>query len=340
MTADEIKTRFPLRAVASGLGIELPRDGVKFRSPFRPDQHPSCTVKDELFTDWTTGEHLDAIAFYAAAKNISNGDAFRALRAMAGGEPAPGKVRFAQSNTQQQKPMQSKQSPPTARPPLPPAIEPTSKLLERTAKSRDLSVSAFETARVTMGTLSYGNVYEDEGTCWILSDREAPGWEARRCDGKPFVLRGRLMERKSQSRGPGIKSWPVGIAPPEFTDEEISIRDPLILLVEGGPDYIAAFEICWLYPTTPVLPCAMLGKGAKQIADRAMRHFRNRRVSILGHDDATESILEWAGQIRAAGALRVTPIKLGFRDLNDIARDNPDELYNIAAACGIAPNTP
>ncbi len=333
MNAAEIKTRFPLRAVAAMLGIELPRDGVKFRSPFRDDKNPSCTVKGDHFTDWTSGEHLDAIAFYATAKGITNGDAVRALREMAGGVS-----RFQKNH--RTKPMNTRNAQSAqSKPPLPAPIEPSPELLQTTAKARGLSIEAFESARVIMGTLTYGKCFDGAGVCWILSDREAPGWEARRCDGLPFAPCGSLMERKSHAKGVGIKTWPVGIAPPEFTDEEISARDPHILVVEGGPDYVAAFEICWLSPTVPVLPCAMLGKGAKQIADRALRHFKNRRVSILGHDDATDSILQWAAQIRAAGALRVTPIKLGFRDLNDIARDNPEELSNIAAACGIAPNT-
>ena len=70
--AKDIKAKLSLREVARLCGIELPeRDKVKFRSPFRPDQTPSCTVFHDRITDWSTGETIDAIELYALAKRIS-----------------------------------------------------------------------------------------------------------------------------------------------------------------------------------------------------------------------------------------------------------------------------
>lgn len=68
---EQILQRWPLRAMAARLGLELPRDGVKFPSPFRPDQHPSCTVRGERFFDWSREPRgLDAIGLYALAKGL------------------------------------------------------------------------------------------------------------------------------------------------------------------------------------------------------------------------------------------------------------------------------
>ena len=41
------------------------KDGVKFRSPLRPDNHANCSLSDgcRLMTDWSRGQHYDAIKF-------------------------------------------------------------------------------------------------------------------------------------------------------------------------------------------------------------------------------------------------------------------------------------
>ena len=68
----QIKEKLSLRDAARLCGIELPeRDKVKFRSPFRPDQTPSCTVFRDRITDWSTGEKIDAIELYALAKQVT-----------------------------------------------------------------------------------------------------------------------------------------------------------------------------------------------------------------------------------------------------------------------------
>jgi len=325
MTADDIKAKFPLRAVASLCGIELPRDGVKFRSPFRPDDNPSCSIKGGLFTDWSREEKLDAIGFYAAAKGIGNGQAFKELGKMAGADfkAHPGKVRMA---------------PPASGPPpqaltIPERIEnPTRKLIERTAEERGLSFEAFEAARVFFKTLTFGRLFEQ--SCWFLHDRSGIGFEARRCDNREFEPVGNLCERKSHSKGVGVKAWPMGILPPGLSDETISKENPRILLVEGTPDYVAACQLALMIGKIAplVMPCAMLGKGA-DIAPDALPHFKGRAVTIAGHTDARDRITAWGRQIRRAGAAEVVPVLLGgHRDLNDWLRDHPDrtgELLNL-----------
>jgi hypothetical protein len=310
-----IKSRLSLRGVATICGIELPKDGQKFRSPFRPDQNPSCTIKGEVFTDWSTGEHLDNIGFYAAAKGISNADAIRELRRHIG-DQSPHESEVTVSKNRK---TASHVEPPA------PIANPTKKLLERAAQSRELSWEAFEAARAVFKTLTFGTLFDQ--TCWFLHDSSRIGWEARRCDGKPFDPIGSIGERKSHSKGPGLKSWPMGITPPGFTQSKIDALNPRILLVEGSPDYLAACQLILELPHL-VLPCAMLGKSA-DISSNSLPHFKDRRVTIAGHSDAGDRITAWGKQIRDAGAASVHPVILSNFDLNDWLRFQPQRAADL-----------
>ena len=329
MSADDIKAKFPLRAVASLCGIELPRDGVKFRSPFRPDDNPSCTIKGDLFTDWSREEKLDQIGFYAVAKGIENGQAFKELGKLAGGQcdfkSHPGKVKVARPVS------------PAARSgvTMPDRIEnPTRKLIERTAEERGLSWEAFEAARVFFKTLTFGRLFDE--TVWFLHDRRGIGFEARRCDNQEFEPVGNLGPRKSHSKGAGVKAWPMGILPPGLSDETVAKENPRILLVEGTPDYVAACQLA-IDLSTLVLPCAMLGKSA-DIAPDALPHFKGRAVTIAGHTDARDRIKAWGCQIRRAGAAEVVPFLLdNHRDLNDWLRYNPDRTGELMKLLHLKP---
>ncbi|CAN5583895.1 hypothetical protein BH09VER1_BH09VER1_40280 [soil metagenome] len=93
-TCAEIRERWTLRAMAARLGIELPRDGVKFRHPLRADRHPSCTVRGERLYDWSQGERgLDAIALFAMARGLDEKAAIvelaRELPGAGGGKREP-----------------------------------------------------------------------------------------------------------------------------------------------------------------------------------------------------------------------------------------------------------
>jgi hypothetical protein len=320
LSADEIKTRLMLRDVAALCGVELPKDGQKFRSPFRPDQNPSCTIKGEVFTDWSSGEHLDSIGFYAAAKGISNAEAIRELRRHIGEHPRQAGIVKVSKSTPAKEGI-SPVDPPS------PIANPSKKLLERAAQSRELSWEAFEAARVAFKTLTFGTLFDQ--TCWFLHDASRIGWEARRCDGKPFEPVGNLGERKSHSKGRGLKSWPMGITPPGFTDTQIQDQDPQILLVEGTPDYLAACQLILELPRL-VLPCAMLGKSA-DIAVGALPRFKGRRVTIAGHSDARDRITAWAKQIHEAGAVCVHPVILSSFDLNDWLSFHPNRTDELRA---------
>jgi len=302
-----------IRDVAAGLGISLPaKDGNKFTSPFRRDKNPSCWVFNNRLYDGSSGESWDAVAFYATATGLTNAEAFKKL--------------VGTGRTFAKKPAAKAITKPVT---WPEPIRSSRDEMQTLADVRKLKPEAVEYAACFAKTLSFANVFGF--SCWVLSDRARIGWEARRLDGQKFPAMGNLTERKSHARGQGLKSWPVGILPPGFSDEQIQAMNPTILLVEGGPDYIAACQLTIRHPEWNILPAAMLGKAA-DICSKALPLFAGRKVSIAGHPDAEPRVARWATQIKAARASQVRPVLLESGDLNDVLSNSPateTELFTL-----------
>jgi hypothetical protein len=77
----------PIRDLLRKLNItgEIPeRDGVKFSSPLRPDQNPSCTIYDGRLHDWSRDEHLDSFYIFQRVKGLDSKAAFVPFVEMAG----------------------------------------------------------------------------------------------------------------------------------------------------------------------------------------------------------------------------------------------------------------
>jgi hypothetical protein len=109
-----------------------------------------------------------------------------------------------------------------------------------------------------------------------------------------------------------IKSWPVGILPPGFEEDWLRQHCHKILLVEGGPDYLAACQLIAAQDEN-VLPVTMLGASVSICMD-ALPHFANRRTTIVAHGDEAGrgAGLCWAKQIEVAGGLvRLVNMKQG-----------------------------
>ena len=110
-----IKAGFSLYDVAAMVGVELPaRQGVKFRSPFREDRHPSCTVyrrgEEWRFKDWSTGICADQIELYSLALGIDTSQAIRELAqkldGVNGGAYAPAANNIAKSPRREAAPLE------------------------------------------------------------------------------------------------------------------------------------------------------------------------------------------------------------------------------------------
>jgi hypothetical protein len=152
---------------------------------------------------------------------------------------------------------------------------------------------------------------------WILTDASNRCAEARRIDRKPYPAIGDLGERKSHCLPGSSKEWPVGILPPGFEEPWLKQHVHKILLVEGGPDYLAACQLI-AEQDENVLPVAMLG-ASLDICQDALPYFATRAVTVVAHPDeeGRKAAARWAKQIQGATELvRIFKLKKG--DLCDI----------------------
>jgi hypothetical protein len=275
------------------------RDNVKFSSPLRPDAHPSCSFYDgcKRMRDWSTEKNYDAIDFLGEALGLRNGPATRRFVEMANGH----------SLTVNQAPIIRSVQPKaeTERPVLSGFVKGSRTQLQRIADSRKIDVRAVELAQ-DIGTLQVGKVCGFES--WILLDESGLCAEGRRLNRKPYppaVINGKVQlgERKAHTLRGSRKDWPVGILPAKDYRRCVEA----ILLVEGGPDYLAAFHFALAQERTGILPVAILGRGLRDLHPESLEHFRARQVRIVPHNDldggSYSSAIRWAKQLRNAGAL-------------------------------------
>lgn len=271
----KIKDRWPLPAMLARCGITVPPKG-KFHSPFRPDATPSCEIYRDAIKDRSTGQSYDSIAVFAETNRISNSEAFRKLAAeLPDSRPRP-----------IEKPRALE-------------IPPTKWCLKSAhdlAKLRGLSPFATELAGAFLGSLRFGKALGHD--CWLLTDGGGHVAEARRMNGEKFPAVGTLGERKSHTLRGSRKSWPVGMTPPKI--KRLSRHVPVVL-VEGGPDYLAACDLLSVVEKD-FLPVTMLGASLPIHAD-ALPFFHGRKVTILAHPDESgiDASRKWFSQILEAG---------------------------------------
>lgn len=292
-TVDQIKHRWQLRSMLARLNITVPSKG-KFRSPFRPDNNPSCEIWQETIRDRSTGETYDSIRCFAEAKSLSNVEAIKALAAELPGakssRPAPQKRELV----------------------IPP-LHWNHADAEKLAALRDIGIGGIHLAGAVFGTLGFGEICGFHS--WILCDGSRRLAEARRMDGKPYPAVGSIGERKSHTLKGSLKSWPMGIDPPK-----VSIPPGLpCTIVEGGPDYLSLCDVLF-QSKLEFVPIAMLGASASIHAD-SMTFFKGRDVRILAHpDDAgIKAAQRWAAQLTDARANPVLRQSEGG-DLNDLLK--------------------
>lgn len=277
------------------------RDGVKFSSPLRPDANPSCSLYGDCrrMRDWSTGKDYDAVDFLGEALGLKNGAAIRKFLEIATGNAIA--IDFAPIVQPQPKAK-------AEHPVLSGFTKATRAELQRIADSRKIDVRAVEFAQ-DLGTLRVGKVCGFES--WVLLDESGLCAEGRRLNRKPYpavVQNGKVQigERKAHTLRGSRKDWPVGLLPAK----EYRHNADRFLLVEGGPDYLAALHFILQQKRTRILPVAILGRGQglglKGLHSESLEHFRGRRLRIVPHADpdggSYVAALRWSKQLRAAGA--------------------------------------
>lgn len=187
-------------------------------------------------------------------------------------------------------PRETRAVPGKQRPDLHPGTE---RQLRNLATLRGLPLEAVHTARV-MGVLRFGPWKGREA--WFIRSLDGARVQARRMDGKPWE---ELHGAKAWTL-PGSKGGLIG---GEWIRPGGQAR---FLLVEGGPDYLAACDLWWRSELTGdgiCIPLALLG-ASQSLPDSALAKLRGREVRIAAHgDEAGENAARrWAAQLDAAGA--------------------------------------
>ena len=315
-----LKDRLLIPEVWQALRLEG-QPAARCRSPFRPDKTPSFSIYEggRKWKDFGTGESGDVIDFIATARQITTAQALRQFLEMAGvpqhtppaprhkkPQPATPAHRVEQvvapagiSNHQPKPPASGAGS--TAAPGgqvRVPLHRGTEKERLQLAQTRRIVLEAVHLG-LGLRTLTFGTVRGFQ--CWILTDPDQRCAEARRLDGRPFPECGPLAARKAHTLRGSSKSWPLGVAVlrtmPQFRT---------LLIVEGGPDYLAALHFAHEQERGDVLPVAVLGRSTGGKMDKeALELMRGRRVRIYPHNDAdgggTKSAQAWAMQLQQVG---------------------------------------
>jgi hypothetical protein len=277
-----IKEKISLRETARMLGIAgVPdRDGVKFASPLRADANPSCTVWKDRLVDWSRGkQQFDCIDLYAYVKNVSANTAVRELAAILGidrdrpdGESSGGRgVRESW-----------------------PLFAPGTKAdAEALSESRGFSVEGMRLAR-DRGLLVFARACGFNA--WVITDKTRLLAQARRLDGKWFPAFNHVAARKSHTFKGSIQSHVLGSA-------DLAGYD-FVLLVEGGPDIIAAH--CFIAAAHSESERGRYGVvgvlgAANSLPAKVVKALRGKRVRIFGHRDPAgfEAASRWRAALQA-----------------------------------------
>lgn len=164
---------------------------------------------------------------------------------------------------------------------------------------------------------------------WAVTDPTENNTQLRRMDGKPMKVGDN--ERKSHTVKGSTASWPIGI--------KQALDVPCIMLVEGGPDMLAAYSrIVWENREADTRPVAMLG-ASNSIPDIALPYFRKKRVRIYPHCDeaGVRAAERWSEQLLPAGCRPMTFSLMGLEqrdgspvgDLNDLCFCSSTQLRKL-----------
>jgi hypothetical protein len=182
----------------------------------------------------------------------------------------------------------------------------------RKLPTTDGLVAAIESSHLFFGPVSdgpEGGPYSNHHS-WIITDSSRLSGQARRMDGVAWA-----NDKKAKTLIGTTGKWPIGIS--ESTLPEIA-------LVEGGPDFLAAYTaVAMLGVLDRIQPVTMLG-SSQPIFPKAVPLFANKTVWMFPHSDENyaglQGAIKWGMQLSETGA---TIIPFDFspypevKDLND-----------------------
>lgn len=293
------------------------------RCPFHEDKSPSFSVTaDGLLWNCFAGcGGGDAVDFFALASGLDHAEACRAFIRLAGGSPLPAMPRRAPTKADNEAEQAKRRKTwPLLTSPLTSETGTEAAALPGLAKLRHVSLAGVE-LMAARGLLWF-TAWKDS-PAWIVTDGERVNAQARRMDGKPWESIG----AKAQTL-PGSKAaWPVGVRE--------AMPFPVILLVEGGADLLAAYHFIHAHKReADTAAVAILGASNSIPAD-ALPLFAGKRISIMAHADEAgrEAARKWKAQLDTVGAHVDAADFTGLlmadgspvKDMNDCTRLRPED---------------
>jgi hypothetical protein len=279
--------------------------------------------------DGTGGDVLD---FVKEATGMNTTDAVRWCAARAGlrcGDDAPdAQPRMRRQPPRRQMPERAPEAWPTLR-------AGTAAEKKALAELRGFSIGGIELAE-SRGLLHFG-IYDAAcpwrqhwkgAAFWAVTDAARRLVELRRMDGKHWPEKDGTAHRKAHTIGHG-KDHPCGIVE--------AAQFPIIGLVEGAPDLIAAHDLLTqMGEPERVGVAAILGAGVSRLAAECLHHFKAKHVRLYPHHDehGLRAARQWAEQIKEADAALVDAFDLsGITTKNDTPGKDLADLINLHPAC-------
>lgn len=207
--------------------------------------------------------------------------------------------------------------------------------IETIASVRGLSSEAVKLA-ADRGLLK---VTKNQGyRCWIVTDGARKNAQARRLDGGPlFDAAGSQI--KAQTLRGSEAAWAIGV--------EESRPYQTVLVVEGGPDILAAHHFIWLEGReNDTCVIGMLG-ASMPISPAIASELLGKRVRIIAHEDVSglRAAKLWLASLEAAASetdilqfknLEFSTIEV-VKDLNDLASLTIDDGWVSSAPLQVCP---
>ena len=328
---EQLREKCPLPILMKKMGFE---NHIKksCSSPFRDDQKPSWGIYQRdnrcYWKDLGNDDRGDEITFIARAKNLKENENFREIINLWKAYAAKcSDVEYVEYLKElpviepQQKPDKSGFGPGN------------DQQLERLCKLRDIDARGILLAQMS-GLLIFGrfSIYEVYG----VTDSTGNIVEVRRLDGQLFPAYKQLPERKSHALKGSHKNWPVGI-------KEVGEK-PMVLLVEGLPDLLSAFEVIVTEDAMGrVAPVAMLSANSL-ISEEALPLFKGKHVRIVPHLDEAgrDGATKWKDALIKAGASKVDFFLVSderdanqVKDLNEYLPYHREKMANGSEKGGI-----
>jgi hypothetical protein len=310
MTLGEAKERVSVPALWERYGFSG-NPSKSCKSPFREDTNPSFSVFDSgrRWKDHGTGDGGDSITFIEKAEGVLNSQACRKIIAIAGGDT---------SGLTARKPTKKKPKRNTLNLS---GLSESSESHSPLATLRNVSTNAIELC-VERGLLRFG-IWKSQDS-WFVTDGAETNAQARRLDGEHWDEIG----AKAWTLPGSEASLPIGLK------ESSPFR--IVLLVEGGPDLLAAAHFIWCENREhDAAPVAMLG-AAHKLQGHALSFLAGKRIRIFSHDDQSgiNATRRWTTQLNRVDAkvdavsfqglkqTNGTPVK----DLNDLCYVHADDF--------------